>query len=204
MSDKIVIPCSECGSNMSVPGTAAGKKVRCSKCKAVVSIPGNSATVQRELRQAAVPSESEPRRARSAEEPARPARRRPKEPVSPVDDEWLDGNTSSYDEPGREWDSYGTAEQLPQALPPRTKRKNVGIAAPVLRGSGNEAPPPYERPREAMNSASFGSIITGILMMVGAAVWFFVGLAAGIIFFYPPILFILGFIALIKGVLRSD
>ncbi len=33
MSDKIVIPCSECGSNMSVPGTAAGKKVRCSKCK---------------------------------------------------------------------------------------------------------------------------------------------------------------------------
>ncbi len=40
-------------------------------------------------------------------------------------------------------------------------------------------------------------------MMVGAAVWFFVGLAAGIIFFYPPVLFVLGFIALIKGIMRA-
>ena len=41
-------------------------------------------------------------------------------------------------------------------------------------------------------------------MMVGAAVWFFVGLAAGIIFFYPPVLFVLGIISFFKGLFSSD
>lgn len=42
-------------------------------------------------------------------------------------------------------------------------------------------------------------IIIGVLMMVGAVVWFFAGLAADRIFFYPPILFLLGIGAIIKG-----
>ena len=44
-----------------------------------------------------------------------------------------------------------------------------------------------------------GKVISGILMMVGAVVWFVVGWASGYIFFYPPILFIIGVVALIKG-----
>ncbi len=44
-----------------------------------------------------------------------------------------------------------------------------------------------------------GKVISGILMMVGAVVWFVVGWAAGYIFFYPPILFVIGVVALIKG-----
>ena len=36
-------------------------------------------------------------------------------------------------------------------------------------------------------------------MMVGAVVWFVVGLFLNIIFFYPPVLFIIGLIAFIKG-----
>jgi hypothetical protein len=43
------------------------------------------------------------------------------------------------------------------------------------------------------------AIISGLLMMVGAAVWFFVGLSAGIIYFYPPVLFVLGIGAIIRG-----
>ncbi len=39
----------------------------------------------------------------------------------------------------------------------------------------------------------------GIIMMVIAAVWFFAGMAAGRIFFYPPVLFVIGVYALIKG-----
>jgi hypothetical protein len=45
------------------------------------------------------------------------------------------------------------------------------------------------------------SIIAGVLMMVIAVVWFVVGLFAGWIFFYPPILFVLGLIAVGKGMM---
>jgi hypothetical protein len=37
--------------------------------------------------------------------------------------------------------------------------------------------------------------------MLVAVVWFFGGLAAGYIFFYPPVMFVLGLIAVIKGLL---
>jgi len=36
-------------------------------------------------------------------------------------------------------------------------------------------------------------------MMLGAVVWFFLGLAAGRIFFYPPILFVFGIGAVVRG-----
>ncbi|MEJ7593771.1 MAG: hypothetical protein WKF77_19710 [Planctomycetaceae bacterium] len=204
MSDKMVIPCSECGSNLAVPSTAAGKRVRCPKCKTEVAIPGGTATVRREPRQSAAAPEPEPRRARKIVEPTQPARRRSKEPIAPDDNAWLDDGASSNSQAGSEWDSYGTPEQLPQALPPRAKRKNAGSQAPQLRGTGNEPAAPYERPQEAVARASNGSMITGILMMVGAVIWFVGGLAADIIFFYPPVLFVLGFIALVKGVLRTE
>jgi hypothetical protein len=47
----------------------------------------------------------------------------------------------------------------------------------------------------SLNAGSVG----GLLMMLIAVVWFVGGLAAGIIFIYPPILFVLGVIALVKG-----
>jgi hypothetical protein len=44
----------------------------------------------------------------------------------------------------------------------------------------------------------------GLLMMVIAAVWFFLGLEADRIFFYPPILFIVGLYAFVKGLLTGN
>lgn len=43
-------------------------------------------------------------------------------------------------------------------------------------------------------------VLGGIVMIVIALVWFFAGLAADRIFFYPPILFVIGLYALIKGI----
>ena len=202
MSDKIVIPCAECGSNLAVPATAAGKRVRCPKCKTEVAIPAGSTPVRREPSLPAAVPKPEPRRARIVSEPTppAPARRRPKEPAAPADDAWLDDGAS----PNSEWDSYGTPEHTQQALLPRARRKTGAGQAPTLRGTGNEPPSPYERPREAVARASNGSIITGILMMVGAVVWFVVGLAGDVIFFYPPVMFVLGFIALVKGLMRAE
>jgi hypothetical protein len=49
----------------------------------------------------------------------------------------------------------------------------------------------------------FGSmnagVIGGLLMILIAVVWFVVGLAGGIIFFYPPVLAVIGLIAIAKG-----
>jgi len=45
------------------------------------------------------------------------------------------------------------------------------------------------------------AILGGAGMMVGAVVWFVVGWMAGRIFFYPPILFVIGIVALIKGLM---
>lgn len=210
MSDKIVIPCSECGSNLSVPNAAAGKKVRCPKCKTVVSIPGGSSHASKDAASNIFLAEPQPRRARRISEPPAPVPleklaplkpRRKREKAAPAEEDWLDDDASSYGSGGDEWDSYGNPAQTPQGLPPRAKRKNTGSSTPTLRGTGNEAPAAYARPS---GSGTNGSVVTGILMMVGAAVWFFGGLFFGIIFFYPPVLFVLGFIALVKGIMSTD
>lgn len=59
-----------------------------------------------------------------------------------------------------------------------------------------------ERPGFAI--AIHPSIIIGVLMMIGAAVWFFLGLAANRIFFYPPVLFLLGIGSIIRGFKGED
>ena len=42
-------------------------------------------------------------------------------------------------------------------------------------------------------------VIGGLLAMIGAVVWFVAGLMNDVIFFYPPILFVIGLGALFKG-----
>ena len=48
------------------------------------------------------------------------------------------------------------------------------------------------------------AIWAGIGMMVGAVVWFVVGWIGGRIFFYPPILFVIGLISLGKGLMAPS
>jgi len=45
-------------------------------------------------------------------------------------------------------------------------------------------------------------VLGGVIVI--AVVWFFGGLAAGIIFFYPPILFVIGIAALIHGLATGN
>lgn len=47
-------------------------------------------------------------------------------------------------------------------------------------------------------------ILGGIIMIAIAVIWFVVGFAAGYIFFYPPILFIIGVYAFIKGMIKGN
>jgi hypothetical protein len=47
-------------------------------------------------------------------------------------------------------------------------------------------------------------VLGGVLMMVAAAVWFVLGWTAGTIFFYPPILFVIGLYAVVKGLATGN
>jgi hypothetical protein len=62
-------------------------------------------------------------------------------------------------------------------------------------------------PSVAFEPGWFGSVnsgvVGGLLMMVIAVVWFGAGLMAGIIFFYPPVLLVIGFIAMIRGLFNG-
>ncbi len=60
-------------------------------------------------------------------------------------------------------------------------------------------PRPRPRPTGGDGWGINAGVGGGILMMVIAIIWFVVGLMFDWVFFYPPILFIIGLIALIKG-----
>lgn len=53
--------------------------------------------------------------------------------------------------------------------------------------------------RQDLDAWGTGKIYSGIITMAIAAIWFCSGLAFGIIFFFPPVMFIGGAIALING-----
>ena len=44
-----------------------------------------------------------------------------------------------------------------------------------------------------------GGIVGGVLIVVLAIVWFVIGLAAGRIYFYPPVLLVFGLISIARG-----
>ena len=44
----------------------------------------------------------------------------------------------------------------------------------------------------------------GIIMMAIAAAWFIIGYMAGYIFYYPPILFVIGAFAFVKGMISGN
>jgi len=76
----------------------------------------------------------------------------------------------------------------------------------------DEAPARPKRKRRRSRSSSSGysgisispGVIGGILMMVGAVVWFVLGLFFGWVFFYPPIWFVLGLIRLIASLMGHE
>jgi len=47
-------------------------------------------------------------------------------------------------------------------------------------------------------------VLGGLIMMVIAVIWFFAGLSIGIVFFYPPILFVIGVYAFFKGIITGN
>jgi hypothetical protein len=90
--------------------------------------------------------------------------------------------------------------------PARRPRKR-----PRLRGDDEDEGPSRDRPRKRRSldvrkrgNSQLAEIFGGLGMMVGAVVWFVLGLMVDRIFFYPPILFVFGVIAFIRGMMGGS
>ena len=108
--------------------------------------------------------------------------------------------------------------QLREAEEEKPRRPIIGSSIPRDEEPAEERPRPKPKkrrpPRESYSGRGghdegwFGSInagaIGGLLMIFIAIVWFVGGLMGGIIFFYPPILFVIGCIACIKGMFNGE
>jgi hypothetical protein len=179
----ISLTCS-CGKFCRVKDTLAGKKVRCPECGGVLVIPLRDQDV--DLEQAAAEllltdapgEERAERKDRSAASPLPPPSRSAPPYPPPI-----------------------------QSAPPQP----VAKAPPKAAARAKTQPQHAERergPRVVFEEGWFGSlnagVIGGLLTMLLAIVWFVGGLWAGRIFFYPPILLVLGFIAVIKGIFGGE
>ena len=82
----------------------------------------------------------------------------------------------------------------------RRKRKRLD-SDPLLRDYYRHLTPRRER---GSSIAISRTVISGALMMIGAVVWFVVGLFAGWIFFYPPVLFIAGLVTFVAGLMGYE
>jgi hypothetical protein len=173
-----------CGRSLRLKDDLAGRKVRCPECRDVLTVP----LAHEETVLEALPADAEEDGVLQAELVKAPptARRRPSYRRDEDDEE---------------------PETGIQARPFRPKPA-------ALPSADDEEPEPPRRPRRrrvkrrrsqgGLERGWFGNsnagIAGGLLMMLIALVWFFGGLAFGIIFFYPPVLFVIGIAAFIKGI----
>jgi hypothetical protein len=180
----------DCGRSLRVKDELAGRKVRCPVCKCVLAVPQADQPLE------VIPAESPFSGARASDSDSPPLVRR-KYPSTPEED--VDPEPKPV-----------VRRKVPQSDP------DEDSSEPIVRAKYPSDSPPRPRPpgrlkrrprksRDglALEEGWFGSmnagVIGGVIMMVIAVVWFVVGLHLGWIFFYPPILFIIGIGAFIKG-----
>jgi hypothetical protein len=119
-----------------------------------------------------------------------------REPVpDEVEVEVLDQDTIKSGPPPARRKKSGVDDECEDELPSiRKKRKRRRRRSEE---SGWSMP---ELPRIAVSP----TIWMGLAMMVGAVVWFFTALALGWIFFYPPVMFVLGALAVFRGLAGQE
>jgi hypothetical protein len=173
-----------CGRSCRVKDAFAGRQVRCPDCRKVLRVPAaEEEVVEAEaidvLEEA--PDEDQDVRIKKREEVRRPRPSR-EDREEEREREEVRRPRTSREEPEEEEESPRSRESRPR----KKFRKR-----------------PERQPRVAFEEGWFGSVnagaIGGVLMMLIAVGWFVAGLAFDRIFIYPPILFAIGFIAMIKG-----
>lgn len=104
--------------------------------------------------------------------------------------------------PAQATNPFGEQEEGDLRLAPSDPTPSGHSLAPAYNAYASPAlgqPDAYSGAFGTEKKGMDAGILGGIGLMLLAVVWFFGGLAAGIIFFYPPILFIIGIVAVVRG-----
>src|SRR5262245_8316928 len=171
----ITLPCN-CGRTLKLRDELAGKRIKCPSCEAILKVPEAEVETDFEVIEPGIEVESDLEVVER--KPARDAAeyvtsRRPPPP-------------RSENQPRRDEDR------------PRKRPEWPPLSSPLYREYQRE-----ERRRRAPIVTISPAVISGVLMMIGAVVWFVLGLFLGWVFFYPPILFILGLVAVVRGLMGA-
>ncbi len=168
----IAFECS-CGKSLQVKDEHAGRRVRCPACSETLSVP--APTPQFEVVEDDEPA---PR--------AAPIRAK-------VVERSRDDDEDDDDRPRSKRKSYDLDDDDEEEERPRKKKKK---RSRVTREK------PQEQSHFAMEKSIVnGGVAGGLLAMIIAVVWFVAGLMNDRIFFYPPILLVVGLIAFFKGLM---
>ena len=193
----ISIQCN-CGKRMKVAASARGKQVRCPECQSILTVPGG----------------------------VEPATAIPVPDVFEADDPFADAGVSGASSGSSQQDEDWLGSLPPAEAAPSGALDHDFSSSAASTGSQFGSSSNYQSPNQTSSAnrylanaeadmrqkqradsggeeSSFWDAGTGmgVLMMVGALVWFFGGLALGILFYYPPILFIAGLISFVRGLL---
>jgi hypothetical protein len=95
----------------------------------------------------------------------------------------------------REEVSVGAGAARPPAAP--TAPIPAALRGPKLAARSGKTKERSTRPAIHISSGVLG----GLASMLVAVVWFVLGLSAGIIYFYPPVLFLFGLVSVVRGLL---
>lgn len=176
-----------CGKLLRVKDELAGKKARCPGCKAVLEVPELTVVVPEEDDAADVAVTTAPPKigaARSGVDEEEDDEPRVKL-KNPRDDEVGDDNDEDR----------------------RRRRSKRRFGDDDDDDDDDEPRPRRSRRRDTRSGNAFEpskSIIAGILLMVGASIWCIAGLIFDYFFFYPPILFIIGIVAVVRGAITRE
>lgn len=186
-SGKVPVVCPTCSKKLLVPPATLGKQGRCPGCQSVFTL---EAMYEAELS----PSDG----------------LTPLAPSSPyTDDDFRTEYKLSAPPPAMHNQAYAP----PQHMPPQYNTvhqpfPNSNFTTPGLQNTGFQQSPyssPAPAPRQGQGFEFNTSVLGGLLMMVGAVVWFFGALFLFNVFFiYPPVLFIFGLIAFFKGLFAGN
>jgi hypothetical protein len=212
-TDKFQLGCPGCGKTIAVSRAHVGKKGRCPACQ--TTFPIVEPVAADELQPLGpIDGGLQPLGAGSDAWAAPPARPQPVAAGSPFGAPYAPPAQPGFGQPSP---GYGNQPAFPNGgfgggdegelrmAPLETAPPSSFGGAPFMNSPSNEAlGKAYVPPQPQSGSGEgIGTLLAGIGMMVGAVVWFVGGLMFDIIFFYPPILFILGLVACVKGGLAA-
>jgi hypothetical protein len=221
----------QCGKTLKAAEEHAGKRAKCNQCGQVVTIPGAIVAMPKTAfpsRPSAAIVKEKAVATAVAKTESSPLRKPAAKPTEKFDaDDFFAAELPMPSPAPKPGASRPAASPAIDAKPCPGCHQAVSSAAVICTRCGynfmtgkktatfSYSPSKYEEPpKKTQRKSAFGGFIhsrltsgklwSGVGMMVGAVVWFVVGLAFNRIFFYPPVLFIFGVISFFTGLIDGD